>query len=110
MNIKYKKGSTNNVADYLSRPPIVTIMTVLNFCGHETSDWPLLYKSDPELSHTYQTLLEGNPVPKFHLQDVLLCHMGHLCVPSSEHAKMIWEAHCSRVAGHFEVEKIVAVL
>ena len=36
--------------------------------------------------------------------------MGHLYVPSSEHANMIWEAHYSRVAGHFRVEKIVAVL
>jgi len=83
---------------------------MLNSCGHETSDWPLLYKSDPEFSHTYQTLLEGNQVPKFHLQDVLLCHMGHLCVPSSERAKMIWEAHYNQVARHFGVEKTVAVL
>ena len=104
------KGSTNNVANCLSRPPIVAITIVFNYYGHETSDWPLLYRSDPEFNHTYQTLLEGNPVPKFHLQDVLLCHMGHLCVPSNEHAKMIWEAHYSQVAGHFGVEKIMPVL
>ena len=66
--------------------------------------------SDPEFNHTYETLLEGNPVPKFHLQDVLLCHMGHLFVPSSEHAKMIWEAHYSQVARNFRVEKIVTIL
>ena len=36
--------------------------------------------------------------------------MGHLCVPSSERAKMIWEAHYSRVAGHFWVEKTEAIL
>ena len=47
LNIKYKKGSTNNVAGCLSQPPIVAITTVLNSCGHETSDWPVLYKSDP---------------------------------------------------------------
>ena len=88
----------------------MAITTMLNSCGNETSDWPLLYKSDPEFSHTYQTLLEGNQVPKFHLQDVLLCHMGHLCVPSSECAKMIWEAHYSRVVGNFGVKKIVVVL
>ena len=55
-------------------------------------------------------LLEGNQVPKFHLQDVLLCHMGHLCVPSSERAKMISKAHYSRVTGNFRVKKIVVVL
>jgi hypothetical protein len=49
-------------------------------------------------------------VANLHLQDGLLCCMGHLCVPSSEHAKMIWEAHYSQVAGHFGVEKTVAVL
>eukprot|EP00253_Pinus_taeda_P035977 PITA_35977 len=89
---------------------IIALTTVLNSYGHETSDWPLLYKRDPEFGHTYQTLLEGQPVPYFHLQDALLCHLGHLCVPSREHAKMIWEAHYSQVDGHFRVEKTVAVL
>ena len=52
----------------------------------------------------------GMQVPNFHLQDALLCHLGHLCVPSSESAKMIWEVHYSQVDGHFGVEKIVALL
>ena len=108
--MKYKKGSTNNVADYLNRPLIVVITTILNSCGHENSYCLLLYKSDLEFSHTYKTVLEGNQVPNFYLQDALLCHMGHLCVPSSEHAKMIWEAHYSLVAGNFKVKKIVVVL
>ena len=110
LNIKYKKGSTNNIADCLSRPLIVAITTVLNSCGHETFDWLLLYKSDPELSYTYKALLGGMQVPNFHLQDTLLCHLWHLCVPSTEHAKLIWEAHYSRVTRNFGVEKIVAVL
>ena len=88
----------------------MAITTMLNSYGHETSDWPLLYKSELEFSQTYKTLLEGNQVPNFFLQDALLCHMGHLCVPSSERAKMIWEVHYSRVVGHFGVAKIVAVL
>jgi hypothetical protein len=32
------------------------------------------------------------------------------CVPSSERVKMIWEAHYSRVAGHFGIKKTVAML
>ena len=55
-------------------------------------------------------LLEGNEVPDFHLQGALLCHLGHLCVPSSEHAKMIWEVPYNRVVEHFREEKTVAVL
>jgi hypothetical protein len=49
-------------------------------------------------------------VTDFHIQDRLLCHLGHLCVPTSERAKMIWEAHYSRVAGHFGMEKTVVIL
>jgi hypothetical protein len=52
----------------------------------------------------------GMPITEFHLQDGLLCHLGHLCVPSSEWEKLIWEAHYSRMAGHFGVEKTVAML
>jgi hypothetical protein len=39
LSIKYKKGSTNHVTDCLSRPPVTTLTTVLNYCGHETSRW-----------------------------------------------------------------------
>eukprot|EP00253_Pinus_taeda_P007709 PITA_07709 len=53
LNIKYKKGNTNNVVDCLNRPPIMALTTMLNSCGHETFDWPLLYKSNPEFGHTY---------------------------------------------------------
>jgi hypothetical protein len=109
-NFKYKKGITNNVAYCVRQPSIVAITTMLNSCGNETFDWPLLYKRDPDFGHTYMTLLEGNRVPKFHLLDALLCHSGHLCVPLSKRAKMIWEAHYSRVAGHFRVEKTMVVL
>jgi len=79
-------------------------------CGHNTSGWPHIYKSDPKFRNTYQMLLEGNEVPDFHLQGALLCHLGHLCVPSSEHAKMIWEVPYNRVVEHFREEKTVAVL
>eukprot|EP00253_Pinus_taeda_P029383 PITA_29383 len=94
----------------LNRPLVMALTIVLNSCGHETFDWPLLYKSNPKFGHIYQTLLEGQQVPDFHLQDTLLCHLEHLCVPSSECTKMIWEACYSWAAGHFGVEKTVAVL
>jgi len=86
----------------------LTIM--LNSCGDETSDWPLIYKSNLEFGHAYKTLLEGQHVPDFHLQDALLCHLGHLYVPSSERAKMILEAHYSRATGNFGVAKTMEIL
>jgi len=86
------------------------VIMVLNSNGHETLGWPHLYKRNPELKNTYQTVLEGKKVPNFHLKDALLCHQGHIYVPSREHAKMIWEAHYSRVTRHFRVEKILKML
>jgi hypothetical protein len=35
---------------------------------------------------------------------------GHLCVPTIEHAKLIWESHYSQVARNFGVEKTMVVL
>jgi hypothetical protein len=110
LNIKYKKGSTNHVVDCLSRPPVAALTTVLNSYGHETSGWSHLYDSDPNFSATYQAVYADTPVADFHLQDGLLCHLAHLCVPSSKRAKMIWEAHYSWVTGHFGTKKTIAVL
>jgi len=110
LNIKYKIGSTNQVSDCLSRPPIAALTTVLDSYGHETSGWPHLYETAPNFSTTYQMLGTNSVVANFHLQDGLLCRLGHLYVPSSERVKLIWEAHYSRVVRHFGVEKTVAVL
>jgi len=38
LNIMYKKGITNNVADCLSRPLIMALTSVLNSCRYETYD------------------------------------------------------------------------
>jgi hypothetical protein len=91
-------------------PPMDALTTVLHSCGHEASEWPQLYQQDPNFATTYQLLGTGTNVTDFHIQEGLLCHLGHLCVPASEREKMIWESHCSRMAGHFGVEKTVAIL
>ena len=83
---------------------------MINVYGHKTSGWPQLYENDPDLSLLYQSLFAGTPVVDFHLNKGFLCHLGHLCVPSSECVKMIWEAHYIWVVGHFSIEKIVVVL
>jgi hypothetical protein len=89
---------------------VAALTTVLQSCGHEASEWPQLYQQDPDFATTYHFLGIGTNVSDFHIQDRLLCHLGHLCVPASEHAKLIWEVHYSRMAGHFGVEKTVVVL
>ena len=110
LNIKYKTGSTNHIDDFLSRIPVAALTMVLDSCGHETSRWPQLYKTDLEFATTYKMLGANIVVNNFHLQDGLLCRLGHICVPSSERAKLIWEGHYSGVTGHFNVEKTVVVL
>jgi hypothetical protein len=83
---------------------------VLHSHGYETLERPQLYHQDLDFATTYQLLHIGSTVIDFHIQDELLCYLGHLNVPTSEHAKLIWEAHYSRVARHFGIEKTVAVL
>jgi hypothetical protein len=110
LNIKYKIGSTNHVVDFLSRLPITTLATVLDSCGHETYGWPQLYETDSDFTTTYQMMGTNAIVDNFHLQDGLLCSLGHICVPSSEQVKLIWESHYSQVVGHFSIENTVAML
>ena len=96
LNIKYKKGNTNNFLDCLNRLSVNVLTTVLHSSRHKTSQWLHLYKSDPEFGNTYQTLLDRKQVPNFQFKDTLLRHLGHVCFPSCKRAKMIWEAHYSR--------------
>jgi hypothetical protein len=110
LNNKYKIGRTNRVIDCLSRPPVAALITVLDSYVHETSRWSQLYEIDQDFATTYQMLGAKVVVDNFHLQDGLLCRLGHICVPSSEQVKIIWESHYSRVAGHFSIKNTMAML
>jgi hypothetical protein len=110
LNIKYKTWSTNRVVYFLSLPLVAALTKMLHSCGHEASGWPQLYQYDPNFATTYQFLGTGENVTNFKIQDGLLCHLVHLCVPTRERAKIIWEAHYSRMGGHFCMEKTMVVL
>jgi hypothetical protein len=110
INIKYKTSISNCVIDFCIRPHVASLTTVLHSHGHEASEWPQIYQQYLDFATTYQLLGTGTIVTDFHIQDRLLCHLGHLCVPTRERAKLIWEAHYTRVAGHFGVEKTVVVI
>jgi hypothetical protein len=103
LNIKYKTRISNHVVNCLSRPLVASLATMFHSCGHEASKWPQLYQQYPDFGI-------GMTVTNFHIQDGLLCHLGHLGVPTSERAKLIWKSHYSRMAGHFFMEKIVVVI
>jgi hypothetical protein len=110
LKIKYKTRSTNRVVDCLRRPLVVALTTVLHSYGNEAFEWPQLYQQDPDFATTYKLLGTGTIVTNFHIQDGLLCNMGHLFVPASKRANMIWESHYSQVVGHFGMEKTMAIL
>ena len=89
LNIKYKTGSINRVVDFLSKNPVATLTTMLDSCAHETSGFPQLYEIDPDFATTYQMFGANAVVDNFHIQDGLLCHLGHIYVPSSEKMNLI---------------------
>ena len=118
--IKYKKGSTNKVADMLSRPPIAANITVKVFLTsvlqitpfmHET--YRELYLLDPEFKEVYSRLLHSNKPhegEEYCVKEGLLYKLDKLCVLEGERLQLIREAHTSKIAGHFGVGKIVANL
>jgi hypothetical protein len=110
LNIKYKTGSTNRVVDCLCKPLVMALITVLESCSYETYGWPQLYETDPNFSTTYQMFGTNAVVDNFHLQDGLLCRLGHICVPSRKRAKLIWESHYIWAVGHFGIKKTMEML
>jgi hypothetical protein len=89
---------------------MVALTTMLHSRGNEASEWPQLYQRDLDFATTYQLLGTGANVTDFHIQDGMLCHMGHIYVLERERAKMIWEDNYSRMARHFCLEKTVVIL
>jgi hypothetical protein len=83
---------------------------VLHSCGHEAYEWPQIYQQDLRFATKYQLLSTAMNVTNFHIQDGMLCHLGHLCVSASECEKMIWESHYSRLERHFGMDKTMVIL
>jgi hypothetical protein len=89
---------------------VASFTTALHSYEHEASKWPQLYQQYLDFATTYYLLGTYTTVTNFQIQDELFFHLVHLYVPKNESAKLIWEAHYSRVARHFSVEKTMVVL
>ena len=87
--IKYKKGSTNLVADMLSRPPtqekfssLATISQIEPFTKEAYGE---AYAQDKDFGVTFQQLqsqgAETIGIEDFYLKDGLLYQWGKICVP-----------------------------
>jgi hypothetical protein len=117
--IKYKKGSTNKLADMLSRPPtskITALGTLMHMDPFTHDAYKEAYTEDEDFKEVFQQLQgqihieEGDGKDDYHFQNGLLYKLDKLCVPKGERLQLIREAHTSKVAGHFGVGKIVSNL
>ncbi|KAF5184174.1 Transposon ty3-i gag-pol polyprotein [Thalictrum thalictroides] len=106
--IKYKKRVTNKLTDMLSRPPSPVSSALLVFMRVEPLTAPHLvqqYHIDKDFGIMYQQALQKK-TREFEVKDELLYKGNLLCIPDDGgRLKWIREAHTSKVAGHFGVEK-----
>jgi hypothetical protein len=107
--IKYKKGTSNKVADMLSRRPIVASI-ILNNTSLSHDSYVEKYAIDEDFKEVYEKLTHGAQVENYCLQGKLLYHLGKLCIPTSERVHVIREAHTSFVSMDFGVGKTMAHL
>jgi hypothetical protein len=107
--IMYKKGTSNNVADMISRPPIVASIILKNTSLSHDS-YVEQYAINEDFKEVYEKLIHGAHVENYCLQGKLLYHLGKLCIPTSERVHVIREAHTSLVSRNFGVGKTMAHL
>ena len=68
------------------------------------------YSTDVDFKDIYESLTHGTQVEEvnYHIHDRLLYHLGKLCIPKTQRAHVIQEAHSSRISRHFGVSKTMA--
>jgi hypothetical protein len=107
--IKYKKGTSNKVADMISRPPIVASIILKNTSLSHDS-YVEQYATDEDFKELYEKLTRDAQVENYFLQEKLLYHLRKLCIPTSEQVHVIQKAHTSLVSGNFWVGKTMSHL
>jgi hypothetical protein len=81
--IKYKKGTSSEVADMLSRPPIATSIILKNTSLSHDS-YVEQYAIDEYFKEVYEKLTHGAQVENYCLQGKLLYHIEKLCIPMNK--------------------------
>lgn len=110
--IKYKKGSSNKMADFLSRPP-PTSLAILEIRCANFDHWKEQYVTDPDFQETWtalqnSTVVNQTPFLDYHIKNGWLYKFNLLCVPhSADRLLLIREAHASAYGGHFGITKTI---
>ena len=107
--IRYKRGTSNKVADMLSRP-LVSASIVLKNDSLDHDSYIEQYANDEYFKDVYERRTCGSHVENFYVQDKLLYHMEKLCIPTNERVHIIRETHTSLISSHFWVGKFLSHL
>ena len=83
-----QKGTSNKVADMLSRPPIVASIILKN-ASLSHDGYIEQYSIDKDFKELYLKLTLDAQVENHCLQGKLLYHLGKLCIPTSERVHVI---------------------
>ena len=103
--IKYKKGTTNKLADMLSRPPVRALLVAMRIQPLVSSEYALWYGSLGDFSKVFELANKGLH-GEYEIRGGLLYKGSLLYVPEEgDRLQWIREAHTSRVAGHFGINK-----
>ena len=94
--IKYKKGVTNKLANMISILSLNTSVVLQNNSLKLEINVEK-YSIDVDIKGIYESLTHGTHIEEvnFHIHDRLLYHLGKLCIPQTERAQVIREAHSS---------------
>ena len=107
--IKHKSGTSNKVADALSRKVDCLASLRVEVFGFE--DLKELYENDEDFDETWKACQLGRAKQSFHLQDGFLFRGFQLCVPrTSMREKLLRELHSSGLGGHFGRDKTLQLL
>nr|KYP64491.1 Transposon Ty3-G Gag-Pol polyprotein [Cajanus cajan] len=106
--IKYKKGSTNIIADALSRRHVL-----LNILGSQIlgfDDIKELYEKDPDFANFYLLCIQ-KPYQGYYISEGFLFKENKLCIPQGSIRKLlVKESHEGGLMGHFGIEKTLLLL
>ncbi|PKU87302.1 RNA-directed DNA polymerase [Dendrobium catenatum] len=107
-SLKYKSGTTNQVADALSRRHMLLNTLQVKTVGFEIIKD--LYEKDPDFAKIWQLCLL-KPYKFFHLEQKYLFKGNKLCIPQgSLREAIIFENHNGGLAGHFGRDKTLALI
>ena len=95
-----QKGIYNNVVDMISRPIVnSSILLEHNFVLHEI--YIEKYANDNDFQDVYASLRQRNQIEEldYHVHNILLYHLGKVCIPQGDRNNIITEAYPSLIDG-----------